>query len=144
MRSPDKNSPKFSWSNLGKTESLLLLDQDDPASGQTRAETVGHVTSLAVQKDYRRLGLAEAMMTQLHRNLRHQGARSCGLHVRTSNLAACRLYEKDGYDISAIIPSYYRDGEDAYLMKKGLKPIAESKSFPRSTVKTNELLWAPN
>jgi N-alpha-acetyltransferase 10/11 len=109
---------------LGKVESRPILDYDHPTLGQHRIEALGHVTSLAVRHDYRRLGLAKSLMTQLHHHLENQGIQSVSLHVRTSNQAACRLYERDGYAIEKLIPSYYQDGEDAYSMKKIL-PVAE-------------------
>jgi predicted acetyltransferase len=98
---------------------------------------------LAVQKEFRRLGLAKAMMTQLHRHLQHQGVLFCGLHVRTSNEAACRLYEEDGYEISQRIPSYYQDGEDAYFMKKMLESAAgcSTGSFSGPTTMSWRKVW---
>jgi peptide alpha-N-acetyltransferase len=112
--------PKIIAYVLGKIESRPIVDYENPTYGKEQAETLGHVTSLAVQDDFRRLGLAKAMMTQLHHHLQHQGIKHCGLHVRTSNEAACRLYQNDGYEIAQIIPSYYQDGEDAYFMRKTL------------------------
>ena len=113
-----QNEPKIVAYVLGKVETRPSIDYDDPTSRHDRVERLGHVTSLAVQKDFRRLGLAKAMMTQLHHHLQHHGIASCGLHVRTSNLAACRLYQDDGYQIDQIIKSYYQDGEDAYFMRR--------------------------
>jgi len=110
--------PKIVAYVLGKVETRPAINYDDPTSRHDRVERLGHVTSLAVQKDFRRLGLAKAMMTQLHHHLQHHGIASCGLHVRTSNLAACRLYQDDGYQIDEIIKSYYQDGEDAYFMRR--------------------------
>ena len=86
---------------LGKIETRPIMDYNNP-SRDHGVETLGHVTSLAVQQDYRRLGLAKAMMDQLHHHLEHQGIGSCGLHVRSSNIAACRLYEDDGYQVSEL------------------------------------------
>ena len=101
----------------------------------TRMETLGHVTSLAVLHDYRRQGLAQALMKQLHFHLEHYHhvpVTACGLHVRKSNTAACRLYQKDGYEIAQVIPSYYQDGEDAYFMKKTLQSsLAASTAYQR-------------
>lgn len=91
--------PKVVAYLLGKIETRPIMDYDNPTRDHG-VEFLGHVTSLAVQQDYRRLGLAKAMMTQLHHHLQHQGIASCGLHVRSSNIAACRLYEDDGYQVS--------------------------------------------
>ncbi|KAL3903960.1 MAG: hypothetical protein SGILL_010249, partial [Bacillariaceae sp.] len=90
------HEPKVVAYLLGKVETRPIMDYDNPTRDQG-VETLGHVTSLAVQQDYRRLGLAKAMMDQLHHHLEHRGIGSCGLHVRSSNIAACRLYEDDGY-----------------------------------------------
>mmetsp|Transcript_98408 Transcript_98408/g.275597 ORF Transcript_98408/g.275597 Transcript_98408/m.275597 type:complete len:294 (-) Transcript_98408:46-927(-) len=114
------SEPKIVAYVLGKIESRPIVDYNDPISGANRVETLGHVTSLAVHHDFRRLGLAKTLMTQLHHHLQYHGIQSCGLHVRTSNQAACRLYQEDGYEIAQIIPSYYQDGEDAYFMRKML------------------------
>ena len=38
------------------------------------------------------------------------------LEVRTSNDAAIHMYEKLNFEIRSKLRSYYRDGEDAYLM----------------------------
>lgn len=89
----------------------------------------GHVTSLAVLQPYRRMGLANALMKQLHYHLEEAyGAGAVGLHVRKSNVAACRLYQQFGYQIDLAIPGYYQDGEDAYYMKKSLQQTATTTS----------------
>ena len=123
---------------LGKIEQRPKYDysrlQEAVQPANPNMETIGHVTSLAVSHDFRRQGLAQALMKQLHYHLEHYTATqqdtqmpgglrkvpvtACGLHVRKSNLAACRLYENDGYEIENIIPQYYQDGEDAYFMRK--------------------------
>lgn len=96
-------------------------------------EMVGHVSSLAVLSHVRRRGLAAAMLRQFHAHLRRRhpppfgggdgeaGVASTGLHVRCSNTAAVRLYEKLGYTPAVCIPAYYEDGEDAYYMQKLLR-----------------------
>jgi len=105
---------------LGKTE-----EQTSPSyrawTGRpfyTESVTAGHVTSLAVMPAYRRQGLAAALMDQLHHQLNTDRV---GLHVRPSNQAATRLYERLGYRVHERIPSYYHDGEDGYYMLKMLK-----------------------
>lgn len=119
--------PKVVAYVLGKIETRPVIDFDNPTSSVDQVQTLGHVTSLAVSNDFRRLGLAKAMMTQLHSHLQDHGVSSCGLHVRKSNQAACRLYQEDGYEIASMIPSYYQDGEDAYFMKKIL-PCPDEKA----------------
>lgn len=91
-----------------------------------RIERLGHVTSLAVLDGFRRKGLAQALMQQLHHHMECcYNVQSVGLHVRVSNRAAARLYNSFGYVVAEVIPAYYQDGEDAYFMKKLFQPKKE-------------------
>ena len=85
-----------------------------------RHELLGHVTSLAILHNYRRRGLAEQLMNQLHHHMTYNyNADAVGLHVRVSNKAATKLYIQTlGYSIADVIKGYYQDGEDAYFMRK--------------------------
>ena len=105
------------------TEGYQLGEAWNEQEQQDESERfMGHVTSLAVLQPYRRQGLAQALMKQLHFHLEEaHGAGAVGLHVRKSNQAACRLYQEFGYHIDLTIPGYYQDGEDAYFMKKTLE-----------------------
>lgn len=48
------------------------------------------------------------------------------LHVRVSNRAALHLYQNTlKFNINDIEPRYYADGEDAYAMRKDLKPLLD-------------------
>jgi len=89
-------------------------------------ERFGHVSSLAVLPDYRRQGLAQQLLQQFHHHLVPQQCTFAGLHVRQSNTAAVRLYERLGYVPALSIPAYYEDGENAYYMKKMLPGSASA------------------
>lgn len=53
----------------------------------------GHITSLAVLRPYRKLGLASQLMDQANQAMRETyGSQHCSLHVRKSNRAALHLY----------------------------------------------------
>ncbi|KAL3701641.1 hypothetical protein R1sor_019663 [Riccia sorocarpa] len=84
----------------------------------------GHITSLAVLRTHRKLGLATKLMNAAQRAMQEVfGAEYVSLHVRKSNRAAFHLYtETLGYKISDIEAKYYADGEDAFDMQKELKP----------------------
>ena len=92
-------------------------------------ERYGHVSSLAVLPDYRRQGLAQLLLQQFHHHLVPQQCTFAGLHVRQSNQAAVRLYQRQGYVPALTIKAYYEDGEDAYYMRKEL-PAAPSQLGP--------------
>ncbi|XP_049849198.1 N-alpha-acetyltransferase daf-31-like [Schistocerca gregaria] len=80
----------------------------------------GHVTSLAILRSYRRLGLATNLMKLSQKTMREvYNAQYCLLHVRKGNKAALKLYQNTlGFKIHSVELKYYADGEDAYCMKK--------------------------
>ena len=82
----------------------------------------GHITSLAVKRSHRRLGLARKLMDQAARAMvENFAAKYVSLHVRKSNRAALKLYKVSlKFDIHEIEPKYYADGEDAYAMRRDL------------------------
>lgn len=94
---------------------------------QTQAlpEVHGHITSLAVARTHRRLGLASRLMDATHAAMRQVfGARYASLHVRVSNRAAFHLYSRTfGYQIRGVEDKYYADGEDAFDMRKPLEKV---------------------
>ncbi|KAF1568314.1 UNVERIFIED_CONTAM: N-alpha-acetyltransferase daf-31, partial [Eudyptes robustus] len=85
-------------------------------------EPHGHITSLAVRREYRRLGVARLLMDQTARMMVEMyGARYVSLHVRVTNRAALHLYRDVlKFDIMDVESKYYADGEDAYAMKRPL------------------------
>jgi ribosomal protein S18 acetylase RimI-like enzyme len=143
--------PKIVAYVLGKVERRPVIDYEYPievrqdyyGGGRRRhtghIETLGHVTSLAVLSEYRRLGLGRALMEQLQCHMQYYGGghpggadghvTSCGLHVRVSNQAAYRLYQNDGYEIESVLPHYYQDGEEAYYMRKMLPPRSHRQTY---------------
>ncbi len=54
----------------------------------------GHITSLAVKRSHRRLGIAQKLMEQASRAMvENFNAKYVSLHVRVSNRAALHLYQ---------------------------------------------------
>jgi len=91
-----------------------------PAISSLKLVNKGHLVSIAVFKDYRRLGVATALMSNSMKNLRKYKIDEFVLEVRVSNYTAINLYEKFNYATHSIKEKYYRDGESAYFMT--LKP----------------------
>ncbi|VDM42152.1 unnamed protein product [Toxocara canis] len=89
-------------------------------------EPHGHITSLAVKRSYRRLGLARKLMDQTARvMIEIYNVRFVTLHVRVTNRAALNLYENSlGFSICHVEAKYYADGEDAYAMRRSLVKFA--------------------
>ncbi|CAK5105285.1 unnamed protein product [Meloidogyne enterolobii] len=91
----------------------------------------GHVTSLAVKRTFRRLGIAQKLMDQAARAMIEvYNARYVYLHVRHTNRAALSLYKNTlRFEISDLEPKYYADGEDAYLMRRSLVQFAKENNI---------------
>lgn len=87
----------------------------------------GHITSLAVLRSHRKLGLATRLMTHAQYAMKTVfGAEYVSLHVRKSNRAALHLYKNTlGYEVNGVEAKYYADNEDAYDMRKQLQDKAE-------------------
>jgi len=106
---------------VGYVLSKMEEDTDEPH---------GHITSLAVLRSHRRMGLATKLMTQAqHSMVEAFGAEYVSLHVRKTNRAALSLYQDTlKFEVEDIESKYYADGEDAYAMKLQLKPSTIKKT----------------
>ena len=79
------------------------------------------INNIAIHPDYRRMGIAEAVLQQVLSEVRMEGAKLVTLEVRPSNIAARTLYNKLGFDILGIKEDYYHDPpEPALVMGKKL------------------------
>ena len=78
----------------------------------------GHITSISVMRDYRKLGIATKLMRAAQNAMQNvYGAQYVSLHVRVTNRAAITLYRDVlKYEISSVEEQYYADKEDAYDM----------------------------
>lgn len=102
----------------------------------------GHITSLAVRREYRKCGIATKLMKGAHARMRECfGAVYCSLHVRYTNRAAIHLYtETLGYKVAEVEKGYYADGEDAYSMKCEFeKPKTKKKKIAAVTAAINQI-----
>ncbi len=76
-----------------------------------------HIGTFAIDPAYRRLKIGQNLLAQALLGALHQGAVLSFLEVRRSNIAAQKLYEQFGYQVTSVRNGYYRDnGEDALLM----------------------------
>ena len=75
--------------------------------------------NVAVHPDFRRRGVAEALVNALVENLKNMGSHCLTLEVRASNAAAITLYEKLGFSEIGRRKNYYRNPrEDALILRK--------------------------
>ena len=76
----------------------------------------GHVVSVAVLEEHRGKSIGKALMVEGINGVMHRKADEIYLEVRVSNTSAIKMYQKLRFEIKSRLRSYYRDGEDAYLM----------------------------
>jgi ribosomal-protein-alanine N-acetyltransferase len=76
----------------------------------------GHIVSVAVIPEYRRLGIAKSLMSSAITALSTYECSEVFVEVRVTNEPAIQLYRKLGFEMVRRVPRYYYDGEDAYVM----------------------------
>ena len=76
----------------------------------------GHVVSVAVLNELRGNGIGSALVEEAIKGVQEKQCDEMYLEVRCSNTDAVKLYEKLGMIVKQRLRSYYRDGEDAYMM----------------------------
>ncbi|MGA2134697.1 MAG: ribosomal protein S18-alanine N-acetyltransferase [Bryobacteraceae bacterium] len=74
------------------------------------------IASIAVHPDYRRRGVADALMRHMLGVLEAAGVRRVELMVRVDNPAAVKLYRSLGFRRLRVDPGYYDDGVPGLLM----------------------------
>ena len=120
---PDPWSEKSIASELSNKLSLWLVAvEENTVVGYIGSQTVpdeSDVMNVAVHPDFRRRGIAEALVMALCAALKERGSVSLTLEVRASNNPARALYEKLGFEHVGKRPNYYRNPkEDALILRK--------------------------
>ena len=120
---PDPWSEKSIASELSNKLSLWLVAvEENMVVGYIGSQTVpdeSDMMNVAVHPDFRRRGIAEALVMALCADLKERGSVSLTLEVRASNDPARALYEKLGFEQVGKRPNYYRNPkEDALILRK--------------------------
>jgi ribosomal-protein-alanine N-acetyltransferase len=84
-------------------------------------ERDAEIASIAVHPDYRRRGVAVALLQHMLSVLQAAGVRRVELLVRTGNAAAAQLYRSLGFRRVRLVHGYYEDGGDGVLMTRALQ-----------------------
>ena len=102
----------------------LVAMEGDTLVGYVGSQTVideSDMMNIAVHPDFRRKGIAEALVAGLEEQLRQRGSKALTLEVRASNEPAIALYEKLGFIQAGLRKNYYRNPkEDAHILRKEL------------------------
>lgn len=77
----------------------------------------GHITTIAVKKEYMRKHIGEAIIVKILEDCYDSGIKYLTLEVRVSNTPAISLYTKYGFNSLGTRKGYYQDNnEDALIM----------------------------
>ncbi|MGM9660296.1 MAG: ribosomal protein S18-alanine N-acetyltransferase [Faecousia sp.] len=100
----------------------LIAEEGETVLGYVGSQTVLDETDMmnvAVHPDYRRQGLAAALICELVSRLKMRCSRCLKLEVRASNAPAIALYETLGFTQLGLRRNYYRNPkEDALILGK--------------------------
>ncbi|HZS45213.1 MAG TPA: N-acetyltransferase [Blastocatellia bacterium] len=123
----------FKYLLESKQTSALKLNTSGGGMGgfvvsMVEPDNTGHIITLGVAPECRRRGYARWLMCEVERALAKRNVNLVRLEVRVTNHAAIKLYEGLGYTRVERLPIYYTNGDDGYLMVKGLEPPEIRKS----------------
>ncbi len=94
---------------IGYCGALLLCDQAD-------------IQTLLVKPQYRRMGVATALLHDVIDHLKDEKVSEVFLEVSATNSAAIKLYTKLNFKNIGIRRNYYKTGDDAVIMRKEMLP----------------------
>ena len=102
----------------------LVAIENGELAGYVGSQTVldgSDMMNIAVAPQYRRMGIAEALVVALSEELKSRKSICLLLEVRASNVPAISLYEKLSFVQVGLRKNYYRNPkEDALILRKEL------------------------
>ncbi len=87
---------------------------------------IARLYSIAVLPQAQGLRIGTRLLETAERRARKRGCRRMRLEVRQDNLAAIRLYEREGYRRFGERLAYYEDGMPAWRYEKNLFPVRKA------------------
>lgn len=89
--------------------------------GEVRGD-YGHIITLAVKREYRRIGIGTELVNKFIDFLKHRNIKKIYLEVSEKNNIAIKFYLKNGFYIKGKIKRYYKNGSDALIMERVFQP----------------------
>jgi ribosomal-protein-alanine N-acetyltransferase len=112
-------SKSFFYSCLQDSIFFVAYDRDNGVIGFICGKEIGDIGciyNLAVHPNFRRIGVATALLQRFTEKAKNDGIREIWLEVKKNNFPAINLYKKFNFEIVGVREKYYPGGEDAYLM----------------------------
>jgi ribosomal-protein-alanine N-acetyltransferase len=81
----------------------------------------GHLITIDVLEAARRSGVGSQMLGAAETWLRERGCTGVALETAVNNIAAIHFYKRHGFELVGTVPHYYRNGLDAFVLRKDLR-----------------------
>lgn len=111
FKSPEAISFRVNTAEGKMAGYLFVIQNSDGAA---------HITTIGIAPEHRRRGLAKMLLDHMEKTLSANKVSTIVLEVRVSNIPAQKLYTSLGYSITQLMPKYYQNGEDGYLMIRSI------------------------
>ena len=99
---------------------FLVAEEDGYVIGYVifwiKYEDQGHIISIAVDKNYRRLGAGTQLLVKAISILSLLNIRAIYLEVNENNTGAVEFYKTFNFKIDRVVPGYYENGDGAMVM----------------------------
>ncbi len=99
---------------------FLVAEEDGYVIGYVifwiKYEDQGHIISIAVDKNYRRLGAGTQLLVKAISILSLLNIRAIYLEVNENNIGAVEFYKTFNFKIDRVVPGYYENGDGAIIM----------------------------
>lgn len=99
---------------------FLVAEEDGYVIGYVlfwiKYENQGHIISIAVDKNYRRLKAGTQLLVKAISILSLLNLDTIYLEVNENNVGAVEFYKTFNFKIDRVVPGYYEDGAGAILM----------------------------
>ncbi len=109
---------------------ILVKDDESQILGflvaTTRRNGAGHVITIDVLPDARRLGIGSMLLEAAEDRLRTLKCHNVSLETAVDNRSALTFYKHHQYFIVKTIPRYYSNGVDALVLQKDLLSTAQA------------------
>ena len=92
----------------------------------TRRNGAGHIITIDVLKEARRLGIGSKLLSEAESRLRKLQCHAVSLETAVDNRSALIFYKRHEYSLVKTIPHYYSNGVDALVLQKNLLSTAQA------------------